>query len=230
MSVMILADLLLNASKTGDYSSQAFQLLEEMSLAYIQMHDQLTANSIKSWHHYELWRVYSIQWLLGAYLEYLQLSIAHMRAKTRTDYIELIQGNRLAGGGFQGFFELQEKIDTLFEEVNPDDEDDIVRLVREANALFRQFPWLPKPFRDILDGKNHLPNNKFRLTLFNKEDGFMGSGAYRQHFFGEMSWMELIYKGAMEQVRYAVPVLNWQRRTKKRLAWKKSGEATGVRS
>jgi hypothetical protein len=92
-------------------------------------------------------------------------------------------------------------------------------MVAEANTLFRDFPWLPKPFRDILDGKNHLPNNKFRLTLFNKEDGFMGSDAYRQHFFGEMSWLDLIRKGVIDQLRYSVPALNWQRRSQNRLAW-----------
>jgi len=171
MSVMVLADLLLDAHKSGDYSAEAFAPLEEMTLAYIQMHDRLTANSIKSWRHYELWRVYSVQWLLGAYLEYLQLSIAHMRARDRSAYIDLMKGNRLAGGGFEGFFELQEKIDTLFEQVDPEDEADVRRMVAEANTLFEAFPWLHKPFGDILKGKNHLPNNKFRLTLFNKEDG-----------------------------------------------------------
>ncbi len=190
MSVMVLADLLLEAQQTGDYSADAFALLEKMTLAYIQMLDRLTVNSIKSWSHYELWRVYSVQWLLGAYLEYLQLSIAHMRAKDRSAYIDLIKENRLAGGGFEGFFELQEKIDRLFEQVDPEDGADVRRMVAEANTLFKAFPWLPKPFQDILKGKNHLPNNKFRLTLFNKEDGFMGSGAYRQHFFGEMSWLD----------------------------------------
>jgi FADH2 O2-dependent halogenase len=219
MSVMVLADLLIRAHKNGDYSAEAFSLLEEMTLAYIQMHDRLTANSIKSWGHYELWRVYSVQWLLGAYLEYLQLSIAHMRAKNRKAYIDLIKGNRLAGGGFDAFFALQEKVDRLFEKVDPVDEADVARVVAEAKALFEAFPWLPKPFHEILQGKNHLPNNKFRLTLFNKEDGFMGSGAYRQHFFGDMSWLDLIYKGAIDQVRYSVPVLNWQRRTQSRLAW-----------
>ena len=87
ISVMVLADLLLKAKKSGDYSAEAFQSLEKITLDYINMHDRLTANSIKSWSNYKLWRVYSVQWLLGAYLEYLMLSITRMRAKDRDEYL-----------------------------------------------------------------------------------------------------------------------------------------------
>ncbi len=223
VAIMLLADLLLKAHKTGDYSAAAFQPLEDTTFAYINMHDQLIANSVKSWSHYELWRVYSVQWLLGAYLEYLMLSISRMRADSRAEYLALLQNNRLAGGGFEGFFEVQEQIDALFEQVNPADEADVQRTVARARAVFKSFPWLPKPFRDILDGKNYLPKSKVRLTLLNKEDGFMGSGAYRRHFFGDMSLLDLIYKGAVDQTRYAAPLLNWKRRAQAtQLAWQRT--------
>lgn len=224
MTIMLLADLLLKAQQTGDYSAAAFSSLEDATLKYIQMHDRLTANSIKSWSHYKLWRVYSVQWLLGAYLEYLMLSIARLRAKDRSEYIRMLQNNRLAGGGFDSFFEMQEQIDHLFEAVNPDDEAGVDRLVAEANALFVSYKWLPLPFKAVLNGMNHLPKNKFRLTLFNKKDGFMGSGAYRQHFFGNMSLIELGIKGAKDMLIYSRPYLRWQRGAKKRLAWRKSDQ------
>jgi FADH2 O2-dependent halogenase len=186
------------------------------------MHDRHTANSIKSWsYNYELWRVYSVHWLLGAYLEYLKLSITRMRAKDRAEYIELLSNNRMIGGGFDEYISIQEKIDTLFEEVNPEDEKDVDRVVAEVTALFDSFAWTPKPFQDILKGKNHLPKRKFRLTLFNKEDGFMGSGAYRQHFFGDMSLLDVIYKGALDIFEYSKLTLNFKRRTHNRLAWQK---------
>ncbi len=51
-----------------------------------------------------------------------------MRAKDRNEYIALLSNNRLAGGGFDGFFEIQEKIDALFDEVNPDDDADVDRM------------------------------------------------------------------------------------------------------
>lgn len=220
MGVMLLADLLIQAKQNGDYSAAAFASLERLTLNYIRMHDRLTANSVKSWSHPKLWRVYSIQWLLGAYLEYLMLSITRMRALDRAEYIDILKNNRLAGGGFDGFFQIQEKIDELFERVNPDDEVDVDRLVAEAHVLFASFPWLPKPFQAVLDGKNHLPRNKIRLNLLNKEDGFMGSGAYRQHFFGDLSFFDLLGKGGRDQIQYSRLVLKWQRRNNMRLAWK----------
>ena len=220
MSIMLLADLLIKAQKTSDYSAAAFAPLEKITLEYIRMHDRLTANSIKSWSHPKLWRVYSIQWLLGAYLEYLMLSVSRMRAHDRAEYIELLKNNRLTGGGFEGFFQIQEKIDTWFMQVNPDDEQDVERVVAAAYALFTSFPWLPKPFQAVLDGKNHLPKNKIRLNLLNKKDGFMGNSAYRQHFFGKLSLFDLIGKGGRDQIQYSRLVLKWQRRNNRRLAWK----------
>lgn len=219
ISVMVLADLLLKAKATGDYSADSFQPLEKLTLDYVAMHDRLVANSIKSWSNYKLWRVYAVQWLLGAYLEYLMLSITRMRSKDRAEYLSLLKNNRLAGGGFSRFFEIQEKIDSLFEQVNPEDEADVDRVVTQSRALFASFPWLPKPFQAVLDGKSHLPKNKFRLSLFNQRDGFMGDGEYRQHFFGEMSLLELGFKGGWDAMRYSKLFLNWGRPSQNRLAW-----------
>ncbi|MBT3712507.1 MAG: NAD(P)/FAD-dependent oxidoreductase, partial [Anaerolineae bacterium] len=111
--------------------------------------------------------------------------------------------------------------DTLFEQVSPDDEADVDRMVAKANALLRGFKWLPLPFNAILDGKNHLPKGKLRLTLFNKEDGFMGNGAYKEHFFGEMTMLDLLSQGARDQIRYARPLLKWRRKKQARLSWGK---------
>ncbi len=221
MTIMLLADLLLKAHASGDYSAAAFTPLEHITLGYIHMHDRLTANSIKSWGHPDLWRVYSVQWLLGAYLEYLMLSISRMRARNRQEYLALLANNRLAGGGFEGFFRIQEQIDTLFEAVDPKDETDVARVVAASRKIFATFKWLPSPFQAILDGANHLPRNKFRLTLFNPEDGFMGSGEYRAHFFGNLSLLELGLKGARDLFSYSQPVLHMQRRKNARLAWQK---------
>ena len=221
MTIMVLADLLLKAKKTGDYSGKAFVPLEEITLNYVKMHDRLTANSVKSWANYKLWQVYSVQWLLGAYLEYLMLSITRMRAKDRGEYIDLLKNNKLAGGGFDEFFTLQEKVDALFDAVNPADEADVDRMVAEANALLRGFKWLPLPFNAILDGKNHLAKSKFRLALFKKEEGFMGGGVYRQHFFGEISLLKLGIYGAKDMLVYARLYLRWQRKKNARLAWRR---------
>jgi tetracycline 7-halogenase / FADH2 O2-dependent halogenase len=218
MGVMVLADLLLKARQTGDYSGAAFMPLEEMTLRYMQMHDQLVAGSFKAWSHPKLWEVYAVLWLLGAYLEYLKLTVTRMRAVGRADYLAQLSGLSLAGGGFPEFFALQQHIDALIEQVDPDDEADVARTVALIRALFGSFKWLSSAFRDLLDGKNHLPNNKLRVNLLNRSDGFLGDGVYNQHFFGGASLAELAAKAVREQARYSVPALKRQRRGRARLA------------
>jgi FADH2 O2-dependent halogenase len=226
MSIMLAADLILQAHKTGDYSAAAFAPLESITLRYMHMHDQLVAGSLKSWSRYKLWQVYSVLWLLGAYLEYVKLTVTRLRAKDRADYLRQLSGLRLAGGGFEPFFMLQEQIDALIDKVDPDDEADVDRTVAEIKALFSSFKWLSSAFRDLLDGKNHLPNNKLRVNLLNQTDGFLGDGIYREHFFGDASTVELIGKAVREQARYSVIALNQQRRTRARLATQTPSSAT----
>ena len=131
-----------------------------MTLGYIDMHDRLVANSYKAWSNYKLWAVYAVLWLLGAYLEYVKLTVTRLTAVDRADYLARLANNRLAGGGFEPFFALQEHIDTLIEQVDPDNEADVDSTVAQIKLLFASFPWLSSAFRDLLAGKNHLPNNK----------------------------------------------------------------------
>lgn len=217
-SIFLMADLLIKAKQTGDYSAAAFAPLETMTLNYINMHDRLVASSFKSWSNYKLWNVYSVLWLLGAYLEYVRLVINRMRAKNRADYIELMRPHRLAGGGFDQFFAIQEQIDALMDKVNPEDEADVDRTVEQIKSLLKSFQWISPAFRALLDGKNHLPDNKLRFSLLNQSNGFMGSGPYRQHFFGDKTLSELLAKAVSEQLRYSKPALKWRRLSKARLA------------
>ena len=223
--IFLLADLLLKAKQTGDYSAAAFAPLETMTLNYINMHDRLVASSFKSWHNIKLWNVYEVLWLLGAYLEYLRLIINRYRADgDRAKYLELMKPHRLAGGGFELFFEIQEKIDSLIDAVDPDDEADVDRTVAEIKAQFARFPWMSTAFKDLLDGKNHLPDNKFRLNLFNRQVGFMGGGAYREHIFGSETALNLLRKAAVDQLRYSIPALNRKRKSRARLSWQTRGQ------
>lgn len=218
MSVMLVADLLLKARQTGDYSAAAFAPLETMTLRYMHMHDQLVAGSLKSWGNYKLWQVYAVLWLLGAYLEYVKLTVTRLRASDRADYLAQLRGLRLAGGGFEPFFALQEQVDALIDQVDPDDEADVDRTVAQIRALYNSFRWLPSTFHDLLNGKNHLPNNKLRVNLLNQTDGFFGDGDYRRHFFGDASTIELIAKALREQARYSTFALHQRRRTSAHLA------------
>ena len=219
VSVILAADLILKAHQTGDYGSAAFAPLEDMTLRYIEMNDRLVANSFKSWANYKLWSVYSILWLLGAYLEYLKLNVARLYAKSRADYLGELQGLKMVGGGFAPFFELQEKIDALLEQVKPDNELAVDRAAAEIRSLYASFPWMPSAFRDLLNGKNHLPSNKLRVNLFNRTDGFLGGGSYRAHFFHEnLSMRSLLLKAVGEQARYSVPAMKRQRRRDLRIS------------
>jgi hypothetical protein len=40
----------------------------------------------------------------------------------------------------------------------------------------------------------------------------MGAGEYRRHFFGEMTWWDLLRFGVQEKVRYAPLMLRWRQR------------------
>lgn len=211
MSIMLVADLLLKARQSGDYSAAAFAPLETMTLRYMHMHDQLAAGSLKSWGNYKLWRVYAVLWLLGAYLEYVKLTVTRLRARDRADYLAQLSGLQLAGGGFAPFFALQEQVDALIDQVDPDDEADVDRTVAQIRTLYDAFKWLPSAFRELLNGKNHLPNNKLRVNLLNQTDGFFGDGDYRQHFFGDASALELIAKALREQARYSSFALSQRR-------------------
>ncbi len=222
MSVILAADLILKANRSGDYTAAAFAPLEALTLRYLEMHDRLVANSYKSWSHYKLWSVYSVLWLLGAYLEYLKLTTTRLRCTSRADYLAQVSNLRLVGGGFPPFFQLQEKIDTLMEQVNPDNEGDVDGAAAAIRAIYASFPWMPAAFRDLLNGKNHLPSNKLRVNLFNRTDGFLGDGSYRKHFFhGNPSMPSLMLKAVGEQTRYSVSALKWHRHREARLAWQR---------
>lgn len=212
MSTALLAHLLLDAHRDGDYATERFQPLEKLTLRYVRSHDRIVANSIKSWSNYKLWSVYSVLWMFGAYLEYVKLLSTRGRATSRADYFAQIAGLRLVGGGFSEFATLSERIDTLIEAVDPADEAAVDRTVAEIRTLYAGFPWLPWAFQQVLAGRNHLPANKLRLSLLRQTTGFMGSGAYRRHFFGTASMREVASFFLSETVKYSATRVKLQKR------------------
>ncbi|MCL4858173.1 MAG: NAD(P)/FAD-dependent oxidoreductase [Caldilineaceae bacterium] len=217
-SIFLVADLLLRAKQSGDYSAAAFVPLETMTLDWVNMHDRLVASSYKSWANVKLWQVYAVLWLLGAYLEYVRLVVNRLRARSRAEYVELMRPHRLAGGGFEPFFVIQEQIDALIDQVDPDDEADVERTVAQIRALFATFPWMPSTFHDLLQGKTFLPDNKLRPNLLAPGRGFLGDGVYRQHFFGANALPTLLQQVALDTARYSRLGLTRRRRTQARLA------------
>ena len=212
-SLSILADLLLKAKTTGDYSRMAFLPLEKMTLSYIQTNDRLIANAYKTFSHYKLWNAYSVLWLLGAYTEYVKLTTARGMSEDRDTYYRYMVGLKLAGGGFPEFDRVANKIDSLIAEVDPMDNGQVTRVVAEIHACLLEIDWLPKAFADVLHGKTYLPKNKLRLSLLNRNNGFMGQGAYRAHFFGTNASTVALVKGFLrEKLKYSGLMLNKRRR------------------
>ena len=84
----------------------------------------------------------------------------------------------------------------------------VTQTVQQINQIFRDLPWIADPFVALLDGKTYLPKNKIRLSLLKPGEGFMRSGAYKAHFFGNLTMQDLLIYGAKEKLRYARPVLN----------------------
>lgn len=213
MTLSVLADLLLKAGETGDYSAAAFQPLEDKTLAFIHSNDRLIANSYKSFGHYKLWQVYSVLWLLGAYTEYVKLTSLRTQATSRAEYFRALEPLNLTGGGFPQFARLAAQVDTLIEAVDLRDEAAVERAVSQIKALFTSLDWLPIPFAALLDGKTYLPKNKLRLGLLHHDGGFMGQGEFRRHFFGEApSVSELVRVFLREKIKYSTLRLNRQRK------------------
>ncbi len=212
MSVSLLAHLVLEAHRTGDYTTRHFQPLEEMTLSYVRSNDRLVANSLTSWGNYDLWSVYSIVWLLGAYLELVKLMSARAQATSRANYYERLRGLRMVGGGFTEFDVLANHVDGIVEQTNLEDATDVRKAVTEIRALYAAIPWMPHAYRGLLAGKNSLPARKLRLGLFSRDEGFLGSGAFREHFFGSASMVAVSRFFLREAAAYSVPAVKLQRR------------------
>jgi FADH2 O2-dependent halogenase len=203
MSTCLLAHLLLEAKGTGDYSAAAFQPLEESTLAYIRSNDRLIANSYKAFGDYRLWSVYAILWLVGAYTELVKLSSVRVQARDRQEYHTQARCLKLVGGGFDEFDAVAARLDAIMEKVDLGDEAAVVAAAAEMQAILEGVAWLPKPFLEVLHGKNHLPENKLRPGLLQHDAGFLGQGAYRQHFFGSRSMPDVIQAFVREKWRYS---------------------------
>ena len=150
----VLANLLLEAKETGDYSRATFISLEDTTLAFIRANDTLVANSYRSFSNPKLWRAYSVLWLLGAYTELVKLMSAKAEAGSRAEYYREVTALRLVGGGFTEFRALAKQLDAVVARTDLLSDTE----VREAVALFQtrltELHWLPHPFREVLGGQN----------------------------------------------------------------------------
>jgi len=212
MSVGVLANLLLKTRDTHDYSASAFASLEALTLRFVQAHDRLTANSIKSWSNYKLWNVYSVLWLTGAYLEYVKLLQMRSAATSPAEYFMKAESLRLVGGGFRPFDDLANAVDDLVERVDISDESAVDAAVAQIRNLYAKISWMPPAFRAVLAGKNHLPKRKVRPEILKRGGGFLGTGAFREHFFGNAGALTVIRFYLADRRRYSARAVRANKR------------------
>ncbi|MEM8805784.1 MAG: NAD(P)/FAD-dependent oxidoreductase [Cyanobacteria bacterium P01_G01_bin.38] len=214
-SVSVLANRLLSAQKTGDYSTNQFLEVEDITQSFIQTNDRLIANAYKAFSHYPLWSVYSVLWLLGAYLELVKLTSARAQVSPyppsdmREQYYHQVKSLNLVGGGFPAFDALAQQVYTILEQTDLGSETKVHQATEQIYQLLMAVPWLPGPFRDILNGKNHLPVNKIRPSLLRPKQGFLGNGQYREHFFGRTSLSFVIQFFITEKARMMQQKFKW---------------------
>ncbi|MGJ3246477.1 MAG: NAD(P)/FAD-dependent oxidoreductase [Elainellaceae cyanobacterium] len=208
----VLADRLLAARATRDYSAAGFQVVEDITLAFIQANDRLVANAYRSFVHYDLWTSYLVLWLLGAYLELVKLMSSRAFSENRrTLYYSQLQGLKLTGGAFPPFEALAKTIYAQIENADLSDPPTTCAVSQQVHQHLTQFSWMPYTFQQILHGKNHLPANKFNPRLLKPRQGFMGYGIYRTHFFNQRSLSSLIYFFLREKFKYSRHSLQRQR-------------------
>lgn len=215
-TVFVLAHRLLHAQETGDYSATAFADLETVTHNFVCSADRLVANSYRSFKDYRLWQVYAVMWLLGAYTELLKLNMMRAQAMgsatavARQTYYDQLITLKLVGGGYPEFADVADRVDRIIEAVEPGQDTAVTTAVNEINQIFRGLSWIADPFVALLDGKTYLPKNKIRLSLLKPGEGFMRSGAYKAHFFGNLTMLDLLRYGAKEKLKFARPYLAWR--------------------
>ena len=208
----VLADRLLAAKATGNYSAAFFKPVEQVTQAYIQANDRLAAHAYRSFADYRLLSAFSVLWLAGAYLELVKLTSIRALSTTHKAYYQQLRTLKQVGGGFAEFDELAEAVYNSLDRLNePDADADAASIAKQAAQKLAQPAWMPSVFKAVLRGKNHLPRNKFHPRLFRPQKGFLGVGHYRAHFFANRSLGFFLSFYLHERTKYSQHLLQFKR-------------------
>ena len=207
-SIMGLAKALIKAKKTGDYSEVAFSETAESTLNYVQNNDRLISNAYKSFADPRLWHQYSVLWILGAYLELVKLTTYRYQLERKANTFEErlnfpFPKLSLVGGGYPAYFDLADKIDNSLNSLKNKGEAEINRVAREMRQHLNEADWIPYSFREIANGKKHLPNRKFTHRLLLNKGGIMGMPEFRNHFYEDLTLFDLAAKMLSEKMKYS---------------------------
>ena len=127
-------------------------------------------------------------------------------------YYQQLRSLKLVGGGFTEFESLQNKIYTILENMNFESTEEIDRAIKSIKHLYSRVEWMPDAFAQVVEGKNHLPASKIRPAIFKRRGGFLGIGAYRQHFFGNLTMSSLIKLFLQEKAKYSALALSLKKK------------------
>ncbi len=204
-SVVVLAHSLLDMFARSDFDRSNLLPLERMVLRYLRRNDRLINTSFLSWSSPELWRTYSVLWLLGAYTELLKLGMLRVDAgDDRNAYVAELSKLELVGGGFGEFFQLSDTVDQKIESSVGANKRQLLEINEEVLASMNEVEWMPDPFRKILSGAPSLPRRKVRPELFTgRSGGPLGTGNYRQHFFGSRSLWNVGLVAIQQKLTYS---------------------------
>jgi FADH2 O2-dependent halogenase len=207
-SIMGLAKALIKAKKTGDYSEAVFSEVAENTLCYVQNNDRLISNAYKSFADPRLWHQYSVLWILGAYLELVKLTTYRYQLERKaTTFNERLDFPfpklSLVGGGYPAYFELADKMDSSLNSLKNKSNAEIDRVAQEMRQHLNEADWIPYSFREIANGKKHLPNRKFTHRLLRNKGGIMGTPEFRNHFYEDLTLFDLATKMLSEKIKYS---------------------------
>ncbi|UTW54915.1 NAD(P)/FAD-dependent oxidoreductase [Kordiimonas sp. SCSIO 12610] len=207
-SIMGLAKALINAKKTGNYTQEQFKDCADTTLRYVQNNDRLISNAYKSFQDPRLWHQYSVLWILGAYLELVKLTTYRYQLERKTNSFEEslnfpFPELSLVGGGYEPYFDLADKMDQSLNSLGAGAEADIKRVTLEMQNHLNEADWIPYSFREIANGKKHLPNRKFTHRLLLNKGGIMGEPEFRKHFYEDLTLFDLARKMFSEKLKYS---------------------------
>ncbi len=220
-SITVLAQKLIDAHQTQDYSRQAFLSVEDLTLKFLHTNDRLVANAYRSFQDHRLWTLYAINWILGAYLELLKLGEGRAVYEKTGDpaSLKVYENYHLSmlGGGFEPYERLHDDINRLMESLDPHQEFDFdaaansfaanqngSQLEVTLNAIrerYNEAQWIPPSIKNLMLDKKYLdPRLRNFLRVWKQRHS---ENAYWQYFFGHLSTRSLLWHLLKDKWRYS---------------------------
>lgn len=202
VSVSILAGNIIEACQKNTNLEPYQKAYNKVMLDYVTSNDDLVYYSYKSFASKKMYRLYSVIWLIGAYNEYLKLTTIRAFSSNYKQFNKKLLQLRMVGGGFKEFDTLENKIHKIMDKYigGENSPEKVEHLFKEGSAIILDTNWVPQVFKDLLQGKNHLPKRKIRLDLFNPNSGFMKTASYKKHFFEDKTMLDVIKFFAQESL------------------------------